>query len=332
MNQQNQNKGIEFLIPAYRSFDWGAFGFAKRHFNKLDVAGGIRFDQRMIAINALYLDGQGAPTSDTNATQKFKAGNLTYSNYSASAGLTYPISKQLSAKFNASRGFRAPNIAELASNGRHEGSLRYEYGNFNLKPETSLQLDAGIVFNSTHVSAEFSVFQNDIHHYIFTEKLAAKNGLDSIPDPAEPVPAYQYAQGQAQLRGGEFFIDLHPHPLDWLHFENGFSFVNALNKSQSGNDSTKYLPYIPAPRYQSELRGNFKKIGSRLANPFLKVEFSHVWPQNRVLLENRTETATPSYSSGMPGWVRISLLPKGQRFFHFTLPSIIFLMSPIKII
>jgi len=317
MTQQSQNKGIEFLIPAYRSFDWGAFGFAKRHFAKLDVAGGIRFDQRLIAIDALYLDNQGAPTSDTNATQKFKHGNLTFSNYSASAGLTYPISNVLSAKFNASRGFRAPNIAELASNGRHEGSLRYEYGNFDLKPETSLQLDAGIVFNSTHVSAEFSVFQNDIRHYIFTEKLAAKNGLDSIPDPTQPVPAYQYGQGQAQLRGGEFFIDLHPHPLDWLHFENGFSFVNALNRSQSGNDSTKYLPYIPAPRYQSELRGNLKKIGSRLVNPFLKLEFNHVWPQNRVLLENRTETPTPSYSFWNAGLGTDIVTPKGTTLFSF---------------
>jgi len=317
MTQQSQNKGIEFLIPAYRSFDWGAFGFAKRHFAKLDVAGGIRFDQRLIAIDALYLDNQGAPTSDTNATQKFKSGNLTFSNYSASAGLTYPISKMLSVKFNASRGFRAPNIAELASNGRHEGSLRYEYGNFSLKPETSLQLDAGVVFNSTHVSAEFSVFQNDIRHYIFTEKLAAKNGLDSIPDPSQPVPAYQYIQGQAQLRGGEFFIDLHPHPLDWLHFENGFSFVDALNKSQSRNDSTKYLPYIPAPRYQSELRGNLKKMGSRLVNPFVKLEFNLVWPQNRVLLENRTETPTPSYSLWNAGLGTDIVTPKGATLFSF---------------
>ena len=317
MNQQSQNKGIEFLIPAYRSFDWGAFGFAKRHIAKLDIATGIRFDQRSIAVDALYLDDRNAPTSDTNAKQKFKGGNLTFSNYSASAGLTYPISKPFSAKFNASRGFRAPNVAELASNGRHEGSLRYEYGNFNLKPETSLQLDASIVFNSAHVSAEFSVFQNDINHYIFTEKLAAKNGLDSIPDPAQPVPAYQYVQGQAQLRGGEFFIDLHPHPLDWLHFENGFSFVSALNTSQRRSDSTKYLPFIPAPRYQSELRGNFKKIGNGLANPFVKIEFSHVWPQNRVLLENRTETPTPSYSLWNAGLGADIVTAKGATLFSF---------------
>ena len=262
MSQQNQNKGIEFLIPQYQSFDFGVFSFVKKHFSKLDIAGGIRFDQRNLSIDALYLDDQGNPTSDSNLLQKFKAGSLVFSNYSASAGLTYPISSQFIAKFNASRGFRAPSIAELSANGRHEGSLRYEYGNYALNPETSLQLDASLLFNSAHVNAEFSVFQNDIQNYIYTKKLLAKSGMDSIPNPQEPVPAYQYVQGQAQLRGGEFFIDLHPHPLDWLHFENGFSFVNAVNKSESGNDSAKYLPSIPAARYQSELRGNFKKIGN----------------------------------------------------------------------
>lgn len=296
MRQQNLNKGIEFLIPAYRSFDWGAFGFMKKHFTKLDLAAGIRFDQRNIKIDALYLDAQGAPSGSPLDTRKFKAADLTFSNYSASAGVTYPISGSLSTKLNLSRGFRAPNIAELASNGRHEGSLRYEYGNDALQAETSLQADAGVSYSSKHVTIELSVFQNDIAHYIYTRKLRAKNGQDSIPDPSQPVPAYQYVAGRAQLRGGEFLVDLHPHPLDWLHFENAFSFVNALNRSAGTNDSTRYLPYIPAPKFQSELRGNFRKIGERLTNPFARIEFNHFWKQNRVLLENHTETPTPAYS------------------------------------
>jgi len=41
-------------------------------------------------------------------------------------------------------------------------------------------------------------------------------------------------QGKAQLRGGELTLDIHPHPLDWLHFENSFSFVIADYKSAFG--------------------------------------------------------------------------------------------------
>ncbi len=318
MSQQNTNRGVEFLIPAYSTFDWGAFGFAKRHFNKLDLSGGWRFDQRKISIDPLFLDANGNPTSDQNQKQKFKQGNLNFSNYSASAGATYQLSDQLSAKANLSRGFRAPNISELASNGRHEGTLRYEYGNYGLKAETSLQADIGLNFNSKHISAEASIFQNNIANYIFSEKLLARNGKDSIADPTQPVPAYQYIQGKAGLMGGEFSVDVHPHPLDWLHFENSFSFVNGLNRSKLNDDSAKYLPFIPAPRFQSELRASLKRTGKQFPNSFIKVEYNYTTRQNRVLLQNRTETITPSYSLVNVGLgTDVTNKKKGSTLFSF---------------
>ncbi len=323
MLQHNQNKGEEFLIPAYRSFDWGVFGFFKRTFNKLDLSGGARLDQRTISVNSLYLNEEGKPVNDEKQLEKFKSANLSFSNYSYSAGATYLFTKAWNIKVNASRGYRAPNISELASNGRHEGSLRYEYGSYNLQAETSLQLDVGIVFNSDHASVELSAFQNTIDHYIYTKKLLSADGTDSIADPQEPVPAYQYVQGKAQLRGGEVSIDIHPHPLDWLHFENAFSMVNAVNKTQH-SDSSKYLPYMPAPRYQSELRANVKKVNIWLANAFFKIEYNHYWQQNKVLLENRTESITPSYSLWNAGLGTDIVSKKGETLlsFYFTINNL----------
>ena len=316
MAQQNKNKGEEFLIPEYRSFDWGVFGFVKRPIGKLDLAGGLRYDNRTLNSNSLYLDADGKPTDNTG-TLKFSDAHLTFGNISASAGATYEFAKQLIGKLNISRGFRSPTISELASNGRHEGTLRYEYGNVELDPETSLQLDASVIVNSEHVSAEASFFQNSIEDYIYTKKLLASNGMDSIPDPSDPAPAYQYVQGRAQLRGGELTLDIHPHPLDWLHFENSFSFVIGENKSQSKNDSAKYLPFIPAPRLQSELRANIKKIGSNLSNAFFKIEFNHFLEQNRVLLESGTETPTASYSLWSIGMGTGVKNKKGVELFSF---------------
>ncbi len=294
--QQNKNKGEEFLIPEYTQFDWGIFGFVKRPIGKLDLAGGVRFDKRSLNSSSLYLDANGFPTNDPSMTQKFSSADLTFKNISSSVGATYAFSKSFIGKLNVSRGFRAPNVSELASNGRHEGTIRYEYGNLNLDPETSLQLDASILLNSQHISLEVSLFQNTINDYIYTKKLLNSNGLDSIPDPSDPAPAYHYVQGEAQLRGGELTLDIHPHPLDWLHFENSFSLVHGENKSQIKNDSSKYLPFIPSPRLQSELRATIKKLGRNCFNSFFKIELTHCWKQNRVLLENRTETPTLSYS------------------------------------
>jgi iron complex outermembrane receptor protein len=292
MSQQNKNRGKEFLIPEYQLWDWGVVGFLKKNINKLDVAAGLRFDQRNLSISALYLDDNGDPTTSAG-NLKFNSGNLLFSNYSASAGIAYQFSDYFSIKANTSRGFRAPNISELASNGRHEGSLRYEYGNYNLKAETSFQADFSMLFNSPHVSGEVSIYQNNINHYIFVEKLLAKNGADSIPDPSAPVPGYFYTQGKAQLRGGEFTIDLHPHPFDWLHFENSLSIVYAENKTHR-SDSSRYLPFTPPPRLQSELRANAKHW-KNFANVFFKIQYQHYGKQDRVLLENRTETVTPGY-------------------------------------
>ena len=178
MFQQNLNKGVEFLIPEYISYDWGAFGFVKRPVGKLDLAGGLRYDIRSIKSNSLYLDADGNPTDDPSMQMKFNEAHVTFKNISASAGATYEFSKLITGKLNLSRGFRAPNISELASNGIHEGTLRYEYGNFNLKAETSLQFDVSAMLNSKHVTLEMSLFQNTIDNYIYTEKLLASNGMD----------------------------------------------------------------------------------------------------------------------------------------------------------
>jgi iron complex outermembrane receptor protein len=293
MLQQNKNRGSEFLIPEYTLSDVGFVTFVKKNIKHVDLAGGVRYDHRSLNIASLYLDENGQRSDASGGTLKFDEAQLGFSGISASGGITLQANKHITLKSNISRGYRAPNISELASNGRHEGSLRYEYGNYHLKPEHSLQADAGLVISTPHFTTEFSVFQNNIGNYIYTEKLTGKNGLDSIADPDEPVPVYQYVQGNAQLNGGEISIDVHPHPLDWLHVENSLSMVYGTNRD-ARNDSARYLPFIPAPRLQSEIRATAKRW-KRLSNLFVKLQYEQYWKQDRVLLENRTETVTPGY-------------------------------------
>jgi iron complex outermembrane receptor protein len=135
---------------------------------------------------------------------------------------------------------------------------------------------------------------NLISHYIFVEKLKSKNGLDSIPDPTDPSPGFKYTSGNAILMGSEIYLDLHPHPLDWLHLENSFSFVQASQHGQS--DSTKYLPFIPAPKYRGEVKVQFKKVPAVLSNAYFKLSLDQYFSQTRVFSAYGTETATPSYT------------------------------------
>ncbi|PIQ21810.1 MAG: TonB-dependent receptor [Cytophagales bacterium CG18_big_fil_WC_8_21_14_2_50_42_9] len=296
MRQTNQNRGIEFLIPEYQLLDIGFFGFTQYTTENLHLSGGLRFDRRHITSDALYFNEADEPTTTPTeiAVTKFAGFTQNFSNVSGSAGASYDFSDKLSGKVNVARGYRAPNIAELASNGRHEGTIRYEVGNPNLNPETSLQLDAGLNLNTQHITIELDGFHNSIQNYIFPEKLLSVLGGDSISDPEDPAATFKYVQGNARLFGGEVSIDVHPHPLDWLHFQNAFSVVRGIQANQP--DSTRNLPFIPAPRLQSEIRVNFSPRQNMIRNWFARFEVEHYFDQNHAFTAFGTETLTPGYT------------------------------------
>lgn len=285
MQQSNTNKGVEALIPDYQFFDAGAFVFTQKTFNKnLTLAGGLRFDNRNVDAKEML--------EDTDV--KFAEFNKNYSGISGSLGLSYQLDKQSTIKLNLSRGFRAPNIAELSSNGIHEGTFRYEIGDINLKSEISHQIDAAYFLNSDHISFEFTPFVNFISNYIYTEKMQDANGNDVIIDPSDPVPAFRFTQGNAQLFGGEIFLDFHPHPFDWLHVENSFSYVRATQNNRPENE--KFLPFIPAPKYRGEIKTNFEKVNNTFSDFYAKFSVDHYFKQNNIYSAFDTETATPAYT------------------------------------
>lgn len=295
--QTNANRGEDFIIPDYSLFDAGIFAITKKSFNKLHLAGGLRYNTRSIKTNGLFLDEDGEPINEIDAASeiRFTSFTNTFSAIAGSIGASYEFKKSIIGKLNMSNGFRAPNIAELASNGAHEGTFRYEIGNPAFKPETSIQIDAGLLIDAKHVTLELGIFQNTVNNYIYLQKLYSLLGGDSlIIDGDKELQAFQFVQGNANLYGGEFSIDIHPHPIDWLHFENSFSIVRGIQNNQP--DSLKYLPFMPAPRFQTELRAQFNKIGKWSKNFYAKVELSYYLEQNQFFSAYGTETRTPSYT------------------------------------
>lgn len=292
MYQTNTNEGEEALIPDYNLFDIGAYVITQKNFGKFSLSGGIRFDNRNTDSKGMYFNEEGLTPVVTDSI-KFSPFNKNFSSISGSIGFSYFFDEDFSIKLNIARGFRSPNIAELGSNGVHEGTIRYEIGNDNLKPEYSLQGDLGFTLNSSHVTSTLSLFYNNIDNYIFLEKLVNAEGQDSIIDPKDPLSTFKFVQGNAYLLGGEFSIDIHPHPLDWLHFENSFSYVLGIQRNQP--DSMKYLPFIPAAKLRSELKADIYKIGNFIDEAYIFVEGDYTFAQNNFFKAFNTETATPSY-------------------------------------
>lgn len=293
MYQNSKNKGSEFLIPDYNLFDFGLFSIAKKSWDKWTLSGGLRYDIRNQHGKDLWLDEDGnkTETPDANSEHLFTTFHSKFQGISGSIGTTYQINDKLYTKLNFSKGFRAPNIAEISANGVHEGTSQYIIGSHNLKSENSYQLDYAFGIHSEHLTLETDLFYNHISNYTFLEKMQNHDGSDLL---TEGHQTFRYTQGNAHLYGGEITLDIHPHPLDWLHFENSFSYVQSIQANQP--DSMKYLPFTPAPKLHSELRATAKKLGKLLANSYVKIGVDNYFNQNHIYEAFGTETATPGYT------------------------------------
>jgi iron complex outermembrane receptor protein len=284
--QQNENRGKEAIIPDYHFNDAGAFVYVRGQFSKYTLSGGLRFDNRSI----------NSKEEKENATLKFRSFRKSFSNVTGSAGISYEANDKLTLKANVGTGFRAPNLAELSSNGAHEGTKRWEYGSQSLKSEKSIQADGEADLNHEHFTLDVNVFYNYLNHFIFYRKLSGVAGGDSIltDNNQEVLTAYQFDQNNARLYGFELSFDLHPHPLDWLHFENKWSFVRG--RFVNNIFGTDNLPLIPSPRWLSELRADFKKAGKNLGNCYFLVEADNNLKQDKPFYAYNTETSTPAYT------------------------------------
>ena len=285
MSQMNKNFGVEQLIPDYHLFDAGGFVYSKKEINRMNISGGFRYDLRNVNVASLQ----------SGNVIKGESFNHSFSNFSGSIGMTYPLLKNIQLKLNIARAFRAPSISELASNGAHEGTIRYEYGDKNLKSEISNQYDAAMEWNREHFSINIAGYFNHFNNFIFYKKLQNVIGADSlVQENGTLLTAFQFDQQKTNLRGLEISIDIHPHPLDWLHIENSFSFVRGT--FQNPIEGCGNLPFIPAPKLYTECRADIKNKNNFIKNAYVKVTIENTFTQNNPFTAYNTETATSSYT------------------------------------
>lgn len=262
MYQKSDNLGEEVLIPAYRLVDAGIFATATKEMDKFHFSGGIRGDLRQL--HSLELE------------DRFEDFSRRYFGITGSAGVVYSPIGNLNLRANVARGFRAPNLSELGSNGVHEGTVRYELGNHDLKPEFSLQGDLGADFASEHLSVVAALFCNRIDNYIY----AARTG-----DAVDGYDVYQYTASDALLYGGEIAVDV--HPVHRLHLGTQYSFVR-------GTFGESDLPLVPAPRLSGEVKWELSHHGKVFNDSHVAFRVDHHGAQEHFLVG--TETATPAYT------------------------------------
>ncbi|MBP9159303.1 MAG: TonB-dependent receptor [Flavobacteriales bacterium] len=327
----NAAGGTELVVPSYRQFDIGPFLHTKKTLGKWDVSGGVRYDIRNFSNDAMFtrmdpttgFDVAAGPSpGDTSVVKQFDSYSHIFNGASGSLGAAWNMNERLTLKANIGRGYRAPSVAETSAKGVHPGTGLQQLGDENLRPEFNLQEDLGLFYDGTHVTVSAEVFNNTVSNYVYNEKLASVSGGDSLfMQDGQAYPVFKFKQTTARLYGGEFSVDVHPHPLDRLHFENTLSFVFAENKGGDGaliTDSTKYLPLIPPLHTNSELRWDMPRGAGSFKRLFVKVGVQMFATQDRFFAAYATETRTPGYTLLDAGFGGDVVNKAGRTLFSFT--------------
>lgn len=264
--EDNKNYGARKIIPNARMQESNVAIYLESDFReKLVLENGIGFGEKWL--KTYFTPTVNSPEKDIHPFTKFSP------YYNFFSGLSYLPSKHFNCKLNVATGVRVPNLAELSSNGLHEGIFTYEIGDPGMKNEQNLtfNLSGNIVFDQMEIW--FSPFYNHFNNYVY---LASTNekwfGYD----------VFRYKQQDANQFGAEAGIEFKL----FKAMTAGIVYSGMRSKTADGN----FTAYVPAQKVTPSLTYYF--ISKRTGRINLYTNADYCFRQDD-LAEN--EKGTPSY-------------------------------------
>lgn len=267
--QDNKNLGFRIIVPDAELSEASLYSYVKRLTERSVIEGGLRFDLRHITTyNTIHnvLNYSVVPTA-----------NKTYPAVNGSFGGSFELFKDFRFKVNFTSGYRTPNLAELQSQGVHEGTFRYEIGDPNMKIEQNFCAEAGFTYETKHFDFTVTGYNNRFLHYIY---------LQPSNEDFFGFKIYRYLQTNATLQGGEATVDWSPEKAEWLDVSLAYSMIRA--KTDGGN----YLPFIPADRIDGNLKFELGDHG-KWNDVYFRAGSQYYFPQNHP---GQFETSTSDYT------------------------------------
>jgi iron complex outermembrane recepter protein len=261
--QRSDSRGPIVLIPDASVQSGGIFAFEEVGFGKVDVAGGARVDIRNTV-------------ADANPTLAIERDDQrTWTEPSANLGIVLHATRQLSITGNAGTAWRAPTLFERFANGPHLAEGRYEIGNINIEPEHARNLDLGLRWNSSTVSAEVSGFRNMIDDFIY---------VTPTDETQNDLRVFRHLHADAVLSGAELSAEVAPTSHFILRARH--DFVRGTN-----DETEEPLPLMPPPRTAggAEYHINTSSFG----DAFIAGEVERVQKQTRP---NALDVVTGGYT------------------------------------
>lgn len=247
-NFSSPDTGIQRLIPDYSKIAVGAFATGIWHLNNhLDIEAGLRYDFSHIDALHFYQKTRwaerGYPSDFQNIiiadypTQVLANPIFDYHNASASLGVGKRLGESHAFSLNYALSSRAPNPAELFSNGLHHAAARIELGNLRLKQEYSNRLSATYTYTHKDIlKVDVEPFLNGISHYIYDRPVGVETSIRGA------FPVWEYGQTNALLAGIDASIT--------YNFLPGWSLSNKSSYTY-GYDSSERRPLISMPPFRT---------------------------------------------------------------------------------
>jgi iron complex outermembrane recepter protein len=235
--------GEESLIPDNAYNNLGIYAFEQAELGPWSFSVGARYDYRRLSVEG-------------DAELGVTAQRRTYNSVTGNLGALYRVAEPVALVFNLGRGYRAPTAFDLFSNGVHEGTVRFERGDPNLRNETSINTDLAVRVQTSDLTAELGGFANYIDNFIFPDPTGAL-------DPESGFQIFDITQGNARLTGFETAMEY--HATQWLHLRGTADYTRGQNRT---TDSP--LPFIPPFRatYSVKLEGSDR---GRIQHPYFSI-------------------------------------------------------------
>ncbi len=248
-NKIQYSRGTTVLAPGGEVSNLALFAFESKDIGDWTLQAGLRHDWHSVTGDA----------GKTRAPVNFVGRDShDYSVFTGSLGAVYRLTDQVAIASNLGRGFRAPSLFELYADGVHGGVAAIQEGDPNLEPETSINVDLGLRWNTPRLQGSATVYRNAISDYIYLQDTGrSRNGL----------PIFAYQQDDALLTGLEL-------EASW-QLTDRLELGGTLDLVRGTNDRTdEDLPLLPADSLRLEATYWFAERGP-IREPYLTLGMRH---------------------------------------------------------
>ena len=277
--------GTSFFSPfpdGSRADDYGVYVLDEWHASDaLLVEAGVRYSRH--------------ETDIAKGDRAFGA-TLEQDDFTGNFGLRYALTDALAWTANVGRGFRAPNLFDLALVGQRANN-RVVIANLDLRPESVTTVDTGLKLATGGWAGEFSVFHSDYSDRIVTVNPAFAEGTPECPDDGDAATT-GCAQNQNVAQSRYYGVE------SGVRYAAGDALSLRATLNYTWGDQEQNGVRTPAnrvPPLNGQVSLEYRPVGSVFIEPWV------FWADRQDRLDANDRTDSRINPNGTPGYAVANL-------------------------